>query len=64
MGKIQINSYDDLDDLDELYGGHEKIKNGNNKKDNYEAGILEPQRLPAGWREGDSFIGRRKKARR
>ena len=64
MGKIQINSYDDLDDLDELYGGQEKIKNGKHKKDNYETGILEPQGLPAGWREGDSFIGRRKKARR
>lgn len=61
MGRVRINSIDDLDILDELYGGTEKFKNG--KKNNNETDIHEPQRLPAGWREGDSYIGRRKKAR-
>lgn len=60
MGRVRINSIDDLDILDELYGGTEKIKNG--KKNNNETD-LQSQRLPAGWREGDSYIGRRKKAR-
>ena len=61
MGRVRINSIDDLDILDELYGGTEKIKNG--KKNNNETDLHESQRLPAGWREGDSYIGRRKKAR-
>lgn len=63
MGKIHINTIDDFDYLDELYGGTEKIKHGKYKKNNDEDDISQSQGLPAGWREGDSYIGRRKKAR-
>ena len=65
MGKMKISNLDDYEDLDDKYGGHEKItkKNGKFKKNNDEAYVHEPQRLPAGWREGDSYIGLRKKAR-
>lgn len=61
MGRIHIKSIDDMDMLDEFYGGTEKFKYG--KKNNNEDDLHEPQRLPPGWREGDSYIGRRKKAR-
>lgn len=37
MGRVRINSIDDLDILDELYGGTEKIKNG--KKNNNETDL-------------------------
>jgi len=63
MGKIRMNDFvDDYDEYDELYGGREKItkKNGKNKN---EENFQQSQRLPAGWREGDSYISRRKKAR-
>jgi len=67
MGKIRMNDYasDEWDDLDELHGGREKIKRKNDgkSKNNNEDELHQSQRLPAGWREGDSFIGRRKKAR-
>tara|TARA_B110000858_G_C17722499_1_gene435969 strand:- start:400 stop:621 length:222 start_codon:yes stop_codon:yes gene_type:complete len=73
MGKVDLNHlkhYDEFDeeffDLDEKFGGTEKIKRNNERlqKNNDEDGIHEPQRLPPGWREGDSYIGLRKKARR
>lgn len=67
MGKIRMNDYtsDEWDDLDELHGGREKIKRKNNgkAKNKDEDDLHQSQRLPAGWREGDSFIGRRRKAR-
>ena len=32
--------------------------------ENYDEGdVHEPQRMPSGWREGDSFIGLRRKGR-
>mgnify|MGYP003633425173 CR=1 FL=1 len=69
MSKINLknfNQHTDWDDLDEEFGGTEKIKRTNEKSQkNYnEEDIRKPQGLPAGWREGDSFIGMRKKARR
>ena len=67
MGKVRVDDYtsDDWFELDDTYGGVEKIKRKNNgkSKNEDENGLHEPQGLPAGWREGDSFIGRRKKAR-
>ena len=67
MGKIRMNDFasDEWDDFDELHGGREKIKRKNNgkTKNTYEDELHESQRLPAGWREGDSFKRRKKKAR-
>ena len=65
MVKIRISNQTDYDELDELYGGTEKIntKHGKTKKNDNETDVHEPQRLPAGWRKGDSYIGLRKKAR-
>ena len=45
-----------------LYGGKQKIIKKNDKNKN-EENLQQSQGLPAGWREGDSYIGRRKKAR-
>ena len=51
------------DDLEEQLPKTEKIKkNGKKKNDNVER-IREPQRGASDWREGDSYIGRQKKAR-
>lgn len=57
--------FDDWDDLDDIQGGVEKIKRKNDgkSKNEDEDGLHESQGLPPGWRKGDSFIGRRKKAR-
>ena len=54
----------DLDELDELYGGTEKIKkNGKRNKNRNGKNMEQSQSLPAGWREGDTHIGRQKKWR-
>lgn len=54
----------DLDNIDELYGGTEKIKKGGKKKQSRnDKSIQKSKDLPAGWREGDSYIGRQKKLR-
>ena len=51
------------DELEEQFPKTEKIKkNGKKKNDNAER-IREPQRRASDWREGDSHIGRQKKAR-
>ena len=50
---------DDYDEYDELYGGREKITKKNEKNKN-EENFQQSQR-PVGWREGDSYIGRRKR---
>lgn len=67
MGKIRVDDYtsDDWFELDDTHGGIEKIKRKNNgkSKNEDEDGLHESQGLPAGWRKGDSFIGRRRKAR-
>jgi len=63
MGKIKISNLEELDEYDELYGGTEKYKKNDSNKNNYEEELQQSQGLPAGWREGDSHIGRRKKAR-
>jgi len=65
MSKIQISNLDDYDDLDELYGGTQKInrKHEKHNKNEDDTDFHEPQGLPPGWREGDSHIGLRKKAR-
>ena len=69
MGKIHLKNlhqYDDWDELDEEFGGTQKIKRTNEKyQENYnEENVHQSQGMPAGWREGDSYIGLRKKARR
>ena len=54
----------DLDELDEIYGGTEKIKkNGKRNKNRNGKNVEQSQSLPADWREGDSYIGRQKKKR-
>jgi hypothetical protein len=63
MGKIRITNIDLLDEYDDLYGGKEKIKKNDKNKNNYEENLQQSQRMPAGWREGDSHIGKQKKAR-
>ena len=64
MGKIRLCDFvDDYDDYDELHGGKQKIKKNEKNKNNYEENLQQSQRLPAGWREGDSHIGKQKKAR-
>jgi len=63
MGKIRLSDFvDDYDEYDELYGGKQKITKKNDKnKNNYEENLQQSQRMPAGWREGDSHIGKQKK---
>ena len=65
MGKIRLSDFvDDYDEYDELYGGKQKITKKNDKnKNNYEENLQQSQGMPAGWREGDSHIGKQKKAR-
>tara|TARA_Y100000389_G_scaffold200775_1_gene241943 strand:- start:336 stop:554 length:219 start_codon:yes stop_codon:yes gene_type:complete len=67
--KIDINSYEDLD---EMYSELEhtetqkrnKYRNAKERKKNYnEKDLQQSQRMPADWREGDSHIGRAKKER-
>lgn len=54
----------DLDELDELYGGTEKIKrNGKKNKSENGKNMEQSQSLPTGWRKGDTHIGRQKKRR-
>ena len=63
MGKIRITDFvDDFDEYDELYGGRQKITKKNDKNKN-EENLQQSQGLPTGWRKGDSYISRRKKAR-
>jgi hypothetical protein len=60
---MKLNNID-LDELDELYGGIEKIgKNGKKNKSRDGKNVEQSQSLPAGWREGDTHIGRQKKRR-
>ena len=59
---MNLKDYD-WDELEEQFPKTEKIKkNGKKKNDNAER-IYEPQRSTSDWREGDSHIGRQKKAR-
>jgi len=65
MGRIRLSNFvENYDEYDELYGGKQKITKKNDKdKNNYEENLQQSQRMPAGWREGDSHIGKQKKAR-
>ena len=65
MGKIRLSDFvDDYVEYDELFGGKQKIIKKNDKnKNNYEENLQQSQGMPAGWREGDSHIGKSKKAR-
>ena len=54
----------DLNNIDELYGGTEKIKkDGKKKQSRNDKNVQKSQDMPADWREGDSYIGRKKKKR-
>ena len=64
--------YENYEDLDEMLSEMEhnekskrnKFKNAKERKKNYnEKDLQQSQRMPAGWREGDSHIGRAKKER-
>ena len=69
--KVDVNdweSYEDMDDMyDEMkgteYSRNKKQKREKQKKNNYEENLQQSQGMPAGWREGDSHIGKSKKAR-
>lgn len=65
MGRIRLSNFvENYDEYDELYGGKQKITKKNDKnKNNYEENLQQSQGMPAGWREGDSHIGKQKKAR-
>ena len=71
MGKIPLNriNFDDFDDDDDIEYFESKRttkRKAKNEKytENYDEGdVHEPQRMPSGWREGDSFIGLRRKGR-
>ena len=71
MGKIPLNriNFDDFDDYDDIEYFESKRttkRKAKNEKytENYDEGDFhEPQRMPSGWREGDSHIGKSKKAR-
>jgi len=71
MGKIPLNriNFDDFDDYDDTEyleskrTAKRKVKNEKHTENYDESDFHEPQRLPSGWREGDSFIGLRRKGR-
>ena len=59
---MNLKNYN-FDELEEQFPKNEKIKkNGKKKNDNVER-IYQPQRSTSDWRDGDSHIGRQKKAR-
>ena len=59
---MNMKNYD-LDELEERFPKNEKIKKNDKKKNDNAKRIHEPQRCTPDWREGDSHIGRQKKAR-
>ncbi len=70
--KVDINTWESYEDLDDMYDKMNRAESSRNKKqkrekqkkqNNYEENLQQSQRLPAGWREGDSHIGKQKKAR-
>jgi len=71
MGKIPLNriNFDDFDDYDDIEyfeskrTTKRKAKNEKYTENHDEGDVHEPQRMPSGWREGDSFIGLRRKGR-
>lgn len=50
----------DMDELDEIYGGVEKIKGSGKRK---KSKSKKADDLPDGWKKGDSHIGRQKRLR-
>jgi hypothetical protein len=68
MGKLPLHKidFDDFDEFEEIELTRKlkrKAKNGKHKENYDEDDVYEPQRMPSGWREGDSFIGLRRKGR-
>lgn len=70
--KIDVSDWEFYEDLDEMYDNMNRTelninkkrkREKQNKKNNNEKDFQQSQRMPAGWREGDSYIGRRKKER-
>ena len=59
---MNMKNYD-LDELEEQFPKTEKIKKNDKKKNDNAERIHEPQGGTPDWREGDSHIGRQKKAR-
>ena len=69
---MKMDMYENYEDLDEMFSEMEhnekskrnKFKNAKERKKNYnEKDLKQSQRMPAGWRGGDSHIGRAKKER-
>ena len=69
--KVDINTWDSYEDLDDMYDEMKRAEYSRNKKQKREKqkqnkdeeNLQQSQGLPAGWREGDSHIGKSKKAR-
>ena len=70
--KVLIYTWESYEDLDEMYDKMNHTESNKNKKrkrekqnkqNNNEKDLHQSQRMPAGWREGDSHIGRAKKER-
>ena len=69
--KVDINTWDSYEDLDDMYDEMKRTEYSRNKKQKREKqkqnkdeeNLQQSQGLPAGWREGDSHIGRAKKER-
>ena len=70
--KVDVSDWESYEDLDEMYDQMNRTESNINKKrkrekknkqNNYEENLQQSQRMPAGWREGDSHIGKSKKAR-
>lgn len=70
--KVDIDTWESYEDLDEMYDQMNRTESNINKKrkrekqnkqNNNEKDLQQSQGMPAGWREGDSHIGKSKKAR-
>ncbi len=70
--KVDIDTWESYEDLDEMYDKINHTESNRNKKrkrekqnkqNNNEKDLHQSQRMPTGWREGDSHIGRAKKER-
>ena len=70
--KVDVSDWESYEDLDEMYDQMNRTESNitkkrkrekQNKQNNNEKDLQQSQGMPAGWREGDSHIGKSKKAR-
>ena len=61
---MNLNDYEDWDELEEkLLRNQKRKQNVKRKKNKDDKDFYESQGLPPTWRKGDSYIGRQKKRR-